>query len=323
MSGVLDAIGVFFEHLAAVEFRPLGFAVAAHLVKMCCTSRAWRNAIKAAYPDDRVRWHRIFGAYASGVGVNAIIPARGGDVVRLYVAHRAVPGSSYPALGATLLVLSLFDMAMAGLLFAWALTQGLLPTFDALDRLPSFDFRWFFDHGRVSAAIGVALLVLGVVTLLWARRRVVEFRAHVAQGLAVLHDRSRYLRSVVFWQACDWSLRFVAIWFFLGAFGVHQSLRNVLLVQVTQSLATLVPISPAGIGTEQAFIVYAFRGAVSGTKLVAFSVGMKLTLVAVNVAVGFSAIGLTLRTFRFRRAIGDAGPDAIEPPEPGSSSSGS
>ena len=312
MRGVLDAIGVFFDHLAAVDFRLLGFAVACHLVKMCCTSRAWRNAIAAAYPDDRVRWYRIFGAYAGGVGVNAIIPARGGDVVRLYLAHRAVPGSTYPALAATLLVLSIFDMVVAGLLFAWALTQGLLPSFAALHRLPNFDFEWFLDHGRVSAAIGAALLVLGFVTILWARRRVEEFRAHVAQGLVVLRDRRRYLRSVALWQAGDWALRFTAIWFFLGAFGVHQSLRNVFLVQVTQSLATLVPISPAGIGTEQAFIVYAFRGAVSGTKLIAFSVGMKVTLVAVNVVVGFSAIGLTLRTFRFRRAIGDAGPDAAK-----------
>jgi len=312
MSGVLDAIGVFFDHLAAVDFRLLGFAIASHLVKMCCTSRAWRNAIAAAYPEDRVRWYRIFGAYAGGVGVNAIIPARGGDVVRLYLAHRAVPGSTYPALAATLLVLSIFDMLIAGLLFAWALTQGLLPSFAALHRLPNFDFEWFLDHGRISAAIGAALLVLGLVTILWARRRVEEFRAHVAQGLVVLRDRRRYLRSVAFWQAGDWALRFTAIWFFLGAFGVHQSLRNVFLVQVTQSLATLVPISPAGIGTEQAFIVYAFRGAVSGTKLIAFSVGMKVTLVTVNVVVGFSAIGLTLRTFRFRRAIGDAAPDAAK-----------
>jgi hypothetical protein len=61
-------------------------------------------------------------------------------------------------------------------------------------------------------------------------------------------------------------------------------------------MATLVPVSPAGIGTEQAFIVYVFRGAVSGSKLLAFSVGMKLTLVATNVVVGFIALALTLRT---------------------------
>ncbi len=90
------------------------------------------------------------------------------------------------------------------------------------------------------------------------------------------------------WQAGDWLLRFLAIWFFLDAFGIHQSIRNVLLVQVTQSLATLVPISPGGIGTEQAFIVYVFKGSVSTAKLLSFSVGMKLTLIVTNVALGFT-----------------------------------
>ena len=57
-----------------------------------CTSRAWRNVLAAAYPDERVRWLSIYAAYAAGVGVNAIFPARAGDVVRLTMAHRAVNG---------------------------------------------------------------------------------------------------------------------------------------------------------------------------------------------------------------------------------------
>ena len=43
---------------------------------------------------------------------------------------------------------------------------------------------------------------------------------------------------------------------------------------MTQSLATLVPISPGGIGTEQAFIVFVFEGAVPRRLLLAFCVGM-------------------------------------------------
>ncbi|MDQ3066969.1 MAG: hypothetical protein M3R12_07450, partial [Actinomycetota bacterium] len=83
MGEVLHAIRVFFEQLAAVEFTALGLAVVAHLVKTTCTSRAWRNAIAASYPDQEVRWRAIYAAYLSGVGVNAIIPARAGDAVRL------------------------------------------------------------------------------------------------------------------------------------------------------------------------------------------------------------------------------------------------
>jgi uncharacterized membrane protein YbhN (UPF0104 family) len=93
----------------------------------------------------------------------------------------------------------------------------------------------------------------------------------------------------------------------LDAFRIEQSIRNVLLVQTAESLATLVPISPGGVGTQQALLVYTLRGSASSPALLAFSVGMKLTLTCVNVIVGFAAILLTLRTLRFRR---ESYPDA-------------
>ena len=58
-----------------------------------CTSRAWRNTIAASYPDEPVPWIRIYAAYLAGVGVNAIMPFRGGDVVKLFLAHRACPAA--------------------------------------------------------------------------------------------------------------------------------------------------------------------------------------------------------------------------------------
>jgi uncharacterized protein (TIRG00374 family) len=97
----------------------------------------------------------------------------------------------------------------------------------------------------------------------------------------------------------------VAIWFFLDAFGIEQSVKNVLLVQVTQSLATLVPISPGGIGTEQAFIVFVFKGTgVGRATLLAFSVGMKLTLIVTNMILGFAALFLTLGHVDWRSIAG-------------------
>ena len=103
MGEVFHAIGVFFEQLAAVKFTALGLAVLTHILKTMCTSRAWRNTIAAAYPDEQVPWRQIYASYLAGVGVNAIIPARTGDAVRLYLAHRAVPGSTYTTLASTLI----------------------------------------------------------------------------------------------------------------------------------------------------------------------------------------------------------------------------
>jgi uncharacterized protein (TIRG00374 family) len=301
---VLHAIRVFFEQLASVEFTALALAVLAHLVKTMCTSRAWRNAIGAAYPDQDVRWRSIYASYLSGVGVNAIVPARAGDAVRLYLAHRAVPGATYTTLASTLLVLSLFDSVMALLIFAYALTLGVLPGADALGGLPGFDFGFFAANVEFSVVLLIVLAIFGVIGFFWLRLHVAEFKQRVRQGLVVMSDRTRYLREVALWQAGDWTLRFVAIWFFLDAFEVEQSLRNVLLVQVTQSLATLVPISPGGIGTEQAFIVFVFEGAVSTARLLSFSVGMKLTLITTNIVLGFTALFLTLGHVDWRSIAG-------------------
>ena len=311
MGEVFHAIGVFFEQLADVKFTALALAIVAHLLKTMCTSRAWRNTIAASYPEEPVRWVQIYASYLAGVGVNAIIPARGGDAVRLFLAHRAVPGSTYVTLGSTLLVLSFFDMAMALLIFVYALTLGVLPAVGSLGKLPGFDFGFFASNPEFSFVLFVALVIFGVIGVLWLRLHVAEFKQRVRQGLTVMRPWTRYLREVALWQAGDWLLRYVAIWFFLDAFGVEQSIRNVLLVQVTQSLATLVPISPGGIGTEQAFIVYVFNGTGIGrSALLAFSVGMKLTLIVTNVIIGFTALFLTLGHVNWRSLSGkSAAPD--------------
>jgi len=305
---VTDAIEVFFNHLADVDLLPLTLALGLHVVKTMCTSRAWRNVIAAAYPDERVRWRSIWGAYLAGVGVNAIVPARGGDVLRLYLTRRAVPAATYTTLASTYLVMAVFDTAVALAIFGYALTLGVLPSIHTLPHLPSFDFSWLFRHQEVNNVLIVVALVALVAVGVWAHWRIEDFWARVRQAFSVTRPVTRYLRRVAFWQGCDWVLRFATIWCFLAAFHVPQTARNALLVQVTQSLATLAPVTPGGVGTEQAFIVYVFGGAVAKTRLLAFSVGMKVSLTVVNVVLGFSAIFLTLGTFRFRRQVESAKP---------------
>ena len=307
MHHVIDAIRVLFDNLADVAPLPLAAGLGIHIVKTMCTSRAWRNVIAAAYPGERVRWRSIWGAYLAGVGVNAIVPARGGDVVRIYLTRRAVPKASLTTLGATYLVMSIFDTAMSLAIFGYALTLGVLPSIHSLPHLPSFDFSWLLRHPAVVNVLVVGLIVGLVALLVWVHWKIGDFWERVRQAFNVLTPKSRYLRKVAFWQACDWALRFTVIWCFLGAFHVPQTAQNVLLVQVTQSLATLAPVTPGGIGTEQAFIVVVFGGAVSKTRLLAFSVGMRVSLIILNATLGFLAIFATLRTFRFRRHVGTPG----------------
>ena len=309
---VLDGVNAFFDQLGSVEFVPLALAIACHLLRLACTSRAWRNVLAAAYPETRVPWTSIYGAYLAGVGVNAIIPARAGDVVRIALAHRAIPRSTYTTVVSSTLVLSFFDMFAASLFLAWALSLGLLPGVDVLSHLESFDFAWLFARPLLFDLVLASAIVLVGVVAIWIGGHVAHFRERVAQAFRVMSPPSRYLTRVATWQAADWTLRLVSIWFMLRAFGIPQSLQNAGLVQVSTSVSTLFPITPAGVGTEQAFLLYVLHGVASAAVLLAFSVGAKLTITITNVVAGFTAIALTLRTVRYKQALQPPSEEATE-----------
>jgi uncharacterized membrane protein YbhN (UPF0104 family) len=301
---VLHAVGVFFHHLAAVEWKWLAIGILCHLCKLLAVSRAWRNIVAAAYPDRLVRWRHIFGAYVAGTGVNAVIPARGGDVVRLFLVKRRIEGSTYTTLVSTSLLQTLFDVFVAGCFILWAVTQHVLPGLNVLrsPSLPALDYGWAFRHPVAGLILFGLLLLFGTALVAWVAERVEEFQAKVAQGFAAFRDRSYYLRRVVPWQLLDWSLRLATVLFFLRAFAIPATFRNALLVQVSQSLATIFPVSPAGIGTEQALLLYIFRSVTSKSLALSFSVGMRVTLIIVNAVVGFTAILLMTGTLRIRRS---------------------
>lgn len=320
MGTFLHALEVFFDHLASVAPGALALALVCHVVKMTCRSRAWRNIVAAAYPGAAVRWRNLFGAYAAGVGVNALVPVRGGDAVRLYLAKRSVLGATYPTLASTFVVELIFDLLASVTLLAWAVQQGVLPGLDVIPHLPMFDLNWLLSHPGAALALAGGFLALAGFACWRATRHVVAFWRRVAQGFAILGDWRRYLRTVVPWQAADWCFRIIGLVFFLHAFGIGigldplDNLADALLVQVTQSVSALVPLTPSGIGAEQALVVYVFAGQIDTTALLSFSVGMQLTIAVVNVVVGFLAIAFMLGTLRWRRHMRTAEPIEVVVP---------
>lgn len=302
MSAFFDAVGVFFDHLAAVQFSALGIAVALHVLKVVARTFAWRNILRAAFPDARVKHRVVFGAYVSGVGLNSIAPARTGDALKLYLAKRGIAGSNYATLASTLFVETLFDILVASSLLLWALQLGVLPSLDVLPRIPDVDWAWAAENPRLAILVGTVLFFIAVVVGFSAAGRITQFRRHLAEGFAILGSWRRYLTEVVSWQALSWALRLAAVWWFLKAFGIPATLHNAALVLVVQSLSTLLPISPGGAGTQQGLTAYVLRGkAGSTTALLSFSVGMNIATIVTNVLMGSLALMLTLRTLRWRR----------------------
>jgi uncharacterized membrane protein YbhN (UPF0104 family) len=302
MRTFVHAVGDFAHSLAGIGWTALAIALAFHFLRISLRPFAWRNIILAAYPGEELRRRTVWGAYVAGVGVNAIVPARAGDALKLYLVHRERREFSYATLGATLLPETLFDSVVAGLLLLWAFGSGTLPGIDVLPDLPNLDWGWVKRHRDASLVIGGITILTITFLLTLAERRIKGFWRRVGQGFAILRDWRAYVTGVIPWQTGSWICRIASAYFFLHAFHIPASLRNALAVVAAQSISTLLPFTPGGIGTVQALILYVFRD-LPRTTVLAFAVGMHFATVIFNLVVGFTVIFVTLGTLRWRRVV--------------------
>lgn len=299
-----DAVQAFGERLAAVHWTFLALAVGFSLLNLVLRSRAWQAILRAALPDETVRYRTAFGSYCAGVGVNAALPARAGDLVKVFLVKRSAPAARYPVLVGTLVAETLFDFVVATGLLVWALWAGILPGL-RLPRVPAFDLSLALAHPWITVVL-VAVLT-GAAALL--ARRVRAFWGEFGKGLAILRTPGRYLRSVAGYQLLGWGCRVGGALYFLAAFHVPASLEGALIVQVAASLGSLFPATPGGLGPKQALLVVMLAGSAPRTDVLAFSAGMEITLLVANVVLGLTCLALMMRNLRFRQAVADARSD--------------
>jgi glycosyltransferase 2 family protein len=305
----LDAAGAFFEHLSDVRWTPFALALCFLAAMQLARAWAWRNVLRAAYPRVRIAFLPLAAACFAGAGINAIVPARAGDVTKVFLVKRQIPDSSYPAVTSSFLVQSVFDTTAGVLVFLYAISQGLLPKPPRLPHLPAFEISFWASHPRTLAIVVGALLITGLIASIVLGRHVKRFWDRVKQGVAVLTQPRRYLREVALWQGVGWLCRFAAFWFFLEAFQIGGSVGNVMLVMSVQAISTIVPFTPGGAGAQQALLVATLSGP-SHSAVLSFSVGTQIAMAAWSVVLGFAAILLVFRTADWRGLIRQAQEDA-------------
>jgi uncharacterized membrane protein YbhN (UPF0104 family) len=304
LASFFDAVDEFFSSLAAVQWGPMILGLLFFGIYLTLRSRAYFNVLRAAYPDARIQWRNIWGAYVAAYGFNNVVPARGGDVIKAFLTRSSVPGSSYPAVGASFFVEAVFDLTMAIPILIFAFTQGVFPKPPDFASLEAFDLAFFAQHPRFTLFLLTAIGFLILIGFALLSRRVKLFWTRVRQGLVILSDRRRYLREVWRVQFVGWLFRCAAFWMLLEAFNIGGSVKNVLLVLGVNAVAALVPISPGGAGVQQAFLVSVFGGAAA-----AYSVGQQIAIAAFSLAMGFVALFFIFRFRSFKEVI-RAGRDA-------------
>lgn len=303
LDSFFDAVGSFFDSLASIQWPSLLLGLLLFVTYLTLRARASFHILRAAYPDERFEFRRIWGAYVAAYGFNGVIPARGGDVIRLFLTKTSVPNSSYPAVGSSMVVENVFDATMAVFILTFAFTQGAFPKPPDFSKIPAFDLQFFASHPRFTLFLLTALAVAGLVAFALLSARVQAFWARVRQGFTILRDRRRYFREVWLVQFAGWGFRFAAFWFLLEAFNVGGSVKNVLLVLGVNAVAAVVPFTPGGAGVQQALLVKVFGGTVSGATVAAYSVGQQIAIAAWMLGVGFLALFFIFRFRSFKEVI--------------------
>ncbi len=292
----------FFDGLADIGWGWLAAALILSLGIHLCRGHAWANALRAAYPEDRVSERGVLGAFLVGAGLNGILPARGGDAIKIVLAKRSVLDSSYPAIISSFAVLAPFDTGIGFLVLGYAITQGLLPEPPELPELPAFEISFWAAHPDL-LILAITVVAIGAIALFAVlARRAEAFWQRLKQGVAILREPRRYLREVVGWQVVAWFLRFGSFWLFLEAFDIGGSAENVLLVMSVLAISGALPLTPGGAGAQQALLVATLNGP-TRVAVLAYSVGQQVAVTVWMGAVAFITLGIVFRTGDWRSLV--------------------
>lgn len=284
LADVLDALEVAGARLADVDLRLAAVALAFQLGNLVLRALAWRNVLAAAYPDRRVPILSVGAAYAAGVGLNAYVPARAGEALKIALVRMRLPGSSVATIAASSTVLVLFDLVLGLVLVLAAAAAGMLPAPDVPASAP------------LLAAAAIALAAVLALVARQARGRLSRLRGQLAQGGSILRTPALYLRRVAAVQAAAWACRGAVVYFLLLAFGLPATPAVAALVVIASGLSTVVPLTPGGVGTQQALLVLVLHETVSTASALSFSVGMQVAITTANTLVALAALMLLFRT---------------------------
>jgi uncharacterized membrane protein YbhN (UPF0104 family) len=306
------ALELLLQRAASVDPYLAALGIVLYVVAQAVRTRGWHTILQAAYPDagDDLRARHTMAAYLAGAGLNGIIPARGGDIVKLWLLHRRIGGSRYPTLAATFVPETLFETFFGFALVIWALSRGFLPVPTASGEMPHVDVTLIIEHPILAAASAAALGVGGWLLFRVARRHVLDLADRLRQGVTILGQPRRFVTGVASWQALARLIRLGSLAALMAAFALPVTVSTVVLVMAAQGGGRIIPLAPASAGLRLAMLSYGFveitHLAVDIAAITAFTVGVGVLLMLAGLLAGLIALAAELETWSPRHALATA-----------------
>jgi hypothetical protein len=250
--------------------------------------RAWHAALADTAPS--VRYRDVVLAHLGGAGFNGVIPAHGGDAVKLALLKRRVPEARFGQLLGSLAPPAAVEALFTSLLLVWALGTGVLGT-------PS--------PGQIPLPIVGAAAAIAAGALWILARKAPRLLRDVRAGMAALRHPRALLNAIAPWVLLARTFRLAAIACFLAAVGLPATLAGVLVVMAVQGgvgsngpasaavrIAVLSASLPAALGHEVSLQ--------TATSLIAAA---QVGPMVVNLTISIAVLGVTLRTASPRRVL--------------------
>jgi uncharacterized protein (TIRG00374 family) len=284
------------DAFSAVTWEWVLAAIGLNLLSVVTRSLSWDTTIKQSLPKPHPRFSLVFSAFCVGLFANAVLPGRVGEIARVAVLRRHLPGTrgTTATLIGSVFAHRMFDLFPAVTLVVWVLATAKIP-------------HWALTSIAVFFTVGSFLFLSAVILARrqgWDREdygRVRRLLARGREGLAVMRSPVAAARAAAF-QFSGWICQLFAVWAAMEAFNIHLPLSAAGLVLVLMNVATIFPLWPGNFGLVQiAVAIPLVNYGVAYAHGVAFGIGLQAIEASVGVGVGLVFLareGLSYATLR-------------------------
>jgi len=238
-------------HLRTANYAGMAIVPAILLVNFLLRAARWR----LLYADQhRAPLNKFFSAMMIGNLSNNFLPARGGELVKIYLLSKTASLSKSRIL-ASIIVEKAADLTIAvgllGMLLVfypvpeWARKAGVAV---AAVALASVAFIFIVGHGGIGRISGrlIDLLPSGL------RSRIRGSAQQFREGLGGLLSPQRFIQFILA-SALIWSLEILLMFVISSAFAIGAGPADLLFIMLMILFGTMVPSSPGYIGTFEFF----------------------------------------------------------------------
>lgn len=305
-----NSVATIGSAFRAVEWEWVVVAILLNLLSVVARALAWTTVIHSAMDPPRPRALLVFSAFSVGLFANALLPGRVGELARVAVLNRKMPGrkGAWAALVGTVFAHRVFDIVPVLLLILYVVATASIPG--------SARATLLFVIG-----VGVGLFVFAFAS---ARRHhhelAIEGLGPVRRlltmgrsGLSVMRSPAGFV-GAIFFQIVGWTCQLFAVYTAMRAFDIHAPLPAAGVVLLVMNVVTILPFWPGNVGLVQVAIASALTGyGVAYSTGVAYGFGLQAIEASVGIGVGLLFLAREGLSFAMLRVMPTA--DQAELPE--------